>query len=147
MKVELRTVVLDITKHCNRVPKHIKQIYEVHLYDEGVAVHCCEITPSAELHHVATDFVAAESYWDLSDEQRDKVYEYVMEVGLQTEEVSYIHMSQAKRASRKCREFDSKFSHAETREEFMEEIREDLCGNPEPGVWEEMLNENTKERS
>ncbi len=146
MKVELRTVVLDITKHCLRVPKHIKQIYEVHIYDAGLHMHLCELTPSAELHYVCTDFIAAESYYDLSEDKREEVYEYVQEIAAHTELITYMHMSSANRISgesgTRC-----PGEEPETREEILQETIECMNCDPETCEWEKILNENKKERS
>lgn len=143
MQVEIRVLILDITKHCIQVPPEIERIYEVHLFDAGIRTHLCELTPSAELHHVYTDFVPAETYTDISEERREELDAYLQDVEMDAESISYMHMSRAMKSS--LVHLTEEIEEEDEREEFLETCVEQFMGNPGSAEIDKLLkNQNEK---
>lgn len=83
MKKQWRAVALDETGDWNReydegrLMRLCKKIYTVYVYNPNVAVHCCEITPSYEMQFMG--YVPIYDYYELTDEDRDYVFDEILE--------------------------------------------------------------------
>ena len=80
--------------------KHITEqagrIFAVYLFDRRRRVHCCELTPSYELHWLYDTFVSP----NLSDRESEKLDEEIMLGCAETPPVSYFHCHEIDRILR-----------------------------------------------
>lgn len=66
------------------------KIIGVYLYHNNLHVHCCELTPSYELHFVGSFYTA----FNLEEDEREKLDEEIREGNADQELVTYMHCSQ-----------------------------------------------------
>ena len=92
-------VKLDETANWSFVPdwmkQYIKRIFGVYVFDGSVAVHCCELTPSAELHFVQSDYEVTEQYIDANDDECEQIHDFFSDgdAELGDSDVRYLHLS------------------------------------------------------
>ncbi len=68
-----------------------KRVYGVYVLDRRKHVHCCEITPSYELYRLGSQYDYADP--DISDDDREKLFEAILEGDATDERWSYVHVS------------------------------------------------------
>jgi len=90
-KPEFKVVCIEETQHYTdkALVEKVGKIHAVFLYNKNSHTHCCEITPSYELHYIDT------TYSDhIEDElQREEVDEHIQEANLHRELIEYHHVS------------------------------------------------------
>lgn len=88
--VRLRLITLDPRMYVTPPPLtgRVTSVHEVTLYDSGLEIHCCELTPSRELWHC---YFAADI--DDYDHARDgeALAEWLDDLGRYAEPVTYMH--------------------------------------------------------
>ena len=97
MKKQWRAIALDETEYWidERLRKLCDKIYGVYAYNPNVAVHCCEITPSYELMWIGT--VPCYDYGKLTEEDRDYVFDTILEGERYQEPFIYMHCEQVEK--------------------------------------------------
>lgn len=131
----VRILQLDETGYwVPNVTERAGKILGVYLYHDDIAVHCCELTPSYELHFVGSFYTNS----NLSEDDREKLEEEIMEGNAAGQEpVMYMHCSRVD-AMPKFENFcdDSVGSYVvknddlnESEDERIENAREWLRGN------------------
>lgn len=137
--IDARVIAMDETEWYVLKPEHAKyvsKVYGVYLYDKNSHTHICSMTPSYWLIHLYNIVVLSAEGERLGQDARDAVkeaYEYE-----QTED-DYFDCGRID-ALEKALEGDRSRYHVYgppkvafsdlSREQHMEAIREDLCGNP-----------------
>ncbi len=66
----------------------IKAIWGVYVFDPNWRVHCCEVTASYELHQLRSQ---VEFRNDVSDEEIERVEEWILESEIIDSTISYMH--------------------------------------------------------
>lgn len=127
-----RIVKVDDTRDCDeawRKRMHLKSCATYYVYDANRHVHCCELTPSYELHAVATD-----SAFDI-EEPGDALIEEVDEVlreAMHEQDVIYVHVGRLNCPEQKVTD-DTEREEGESDEVFynrvVNELREYYQGN------------------
>ncbi len=85
-----RYVKLDETKHWNEsIVKRAGKIEGVYIYDDEVATHLCELAPSYELHFIESQYSECPD----SQDDRERLYDDILEGNMDTESVTYMHVS------------------------------------------------------
>lgn len=95
MKIDI--VKIDETGFWNedfRKKYGITKLMGVYLYDSELGVRVCEITPSRELNFVHTQPDYGD---DLTEEQREEMWEEINEADCQSEPVTYMHCGSVQR--------------------------------------------------
>lgn len=67
------------------------KIFAVYAYNPALVVHCCEITPSRELHLFGYVISGTPEFSDFDDEQRDAVFEQLRAGLRDDQDVIYVH--------------------------------------------------------
>ena len=115
--------------------QHVRRTWATYIYDQGVHVNCCELTPSYELHLVNYGYYYAEGFVP-TDEEVEAINAAMNEaMDDASDMVIYIH----------CRNLDNlpevldnglrvKYHHGSVDEDneadAVEKLREYYCGNP-----------------
>lgn len=66
-------------------------IFGVFVFDRDKHVHCCEFTPSYELHWVEDQFDGTPEFFALPEEEKERINDWVMEAARDTPLVCYYH--------------------------------------------------------
>ena len=89
----IRILKLDETRHWRDDIRAVaRTIFGVYLYDPGLRVHCCELTPSHELHYMGSVISGSPAYDALDEEAREAFYTTLMEGSNESESHSYMHV-------------------------------------------------------
>lgn len=91
-----KAIILDETRYIDAEwlkKYHVKRAGTLYVYDDTVGVHCCEMTPSHELHPVDVE-VEHDLIFDVTDRERERAYDDMREG--ETWEVKYIHVRSLK---------------------------------------------------
>ncbi len=84
----IRGVQLDETGYwVQSVTNRAGKIFAVYVYDDELGVHCCEGTPSHELHFVGSFFTASID----DDEAREQLCSDIMDGNREQSLVEYVH--------------------------------------------------------
>jgi len=93
-----KAVKINETQHWNekfRKDYGIKALFGVYVFDSESHTHCCELTPSYEMHFVHTQ---PDWHGELTEEQREDMYEQITEGdNYANEPVTYMHCSSVDR--------------------------------------------------
>lgn len=93
IKPDYRLIKISDHKHWREdVQSATKDIWTVYAFDVNTHVHCCELTPSYELHFIAQDYQEID---DLTEEQREDLNEKILS-GYE-EDVCYMHVRDVER--------------------------------------------------
>jgi len=87
VKPKFALVKLDETAHWSAdVQEKVGRIFGVYLVDLNSATHCCEITPSYELHFV-------ESQWtnEIPEDESERFHDLIEENDSPRNEIKYMH--------------------------------------------------------
>jgi hypothetical protein len=106
------------------------KIISTYIYDSNSETHCCEFTPSYELYYAGTEFIPGR---ELSDEENQDAFEYILKGESETEHVMYMHCSFVEKnyiPKPVSSGFSYKGQEELTPQERMEEILEYFQGNP-----------------
>ncbi|KKN01186.1 hypothetical protein LCGC14_1130270 [marine sediment metagenome] len=121
------------------------RIFGIYAADLSQVTHCCEFTPSYELHFVNSDFEGGEGYCDLDDKVQEEMHDYIEEGDRTTDFISYFHCSlidsfpkisdgfptsPAKSCVIELGFNDADLGGEEDQQEVMEDLVEELQSNP-----------------
>ncbi|VVE35447.1 hypothetical protein [Pandoraea terrigena] len=127
LDIDIQLVVIDETRYySDDMRKLAGKVFQVYAYDANRVTHCCEITPSYELHPVATQALDCPE----SDAEREKIGEMERSA---PQDVIYMHcravevMSDKYRRAHHVIERDLDESHDKQLESVLEHIR---CNPP-----------------
>ena len=89
IKPDIRILKINESSHWtdDKLKAACGVIFGVYMYDASKHVHCCEITPSYEMHFIESQSVRLPD----DEEERERIYESLQEGDLHTEPVSYMH--------------------------------------------------------
>jgi len=110
IKKDYHWVKIDQTKNWNA--KFLDEIgpdariISTFVFDHNSATHCCEITPSYELHLAGTEFQTSR---ELSDAEREEIEDKISAAEADCEDVEYHHCSSIddKKRSKPVRQFEN----------------------------------------
>jgi len=95
IKPDYQIVKLDERRHWRKdIQEKTTAIYGVYAYDRNEHTHLCELTPSHCLMFLGTDHVEVDG---LSEEERERLSEIVMDGALDSEPVTYMHVRDIER--------------------------------------------------
>jgi len=82
------------------------RIVSTFVFDHNSATHCCELTPSYELHLAGTEYKTSR---ELSDAEREELDDKIMTAEMDCEDVEYHHCSSIddKKRSKPVRQFEN----------------------------------------
>lgn len=93
IKPDYRLIKVSNHKHWREDIQNVTtDIWTVYAFDMNTHVHCCELTPSYELHFIANDYSEID---DLTEEQREDLNEKILSA--YDEQVCYMHVSDVDR--------------------------------------------------
>ena len=129
----IRMMVLDVSSMCSAdfLARCGGAFYDVYFFDECRRVHLCEATASAELHFIGGGPAAIPE----DEDAREALYNEIIEIDCNSEEVTYMWHSTAMRSSVPVTEIGYHSAEADevgTEEEYLDEIeswREFFRGN------------------
>lgn len=109
IKKNYHWIKIDQTQHWNK--KFLAtigpdaKIIATYVFDHNSVTHCCELTPSYELHLAGTEFNTSS---ELSDEEREEIEDKIMTAEADCEDVEYHHCSSIdnKQRSKPVRQFE-----------------------------------------
>lgn len=114
---------------CEEIRTQAGRLFGVYLFDARRYVHCCELTPSYELHFLETIYTKY-----IEDEnKREHLEDEIMEGNRETPEVSYVHVFKITP--------ENTISLAEWSAKYYEEIKDDFddCEELHSAIMEAMM--------
>lgn len=89
----------EVTDMCDKdwlAKNRVAKVFELHVYNERIRTHCCEMTPSYAIHFVSHQWTwdpQFDSTTDAGREFADKVAEEFGDMDAKQDLVSYMHVS------------------------------------------------------
>jgi hypothetical protein len=103
IKPDLRIFKDDETIHWREdIQARAGRIFGVYLFDANRHVHCCELTPSYELHYVGPTWSGGTAQDD--DRESERLFDDIMEGSRDSEPVTYRHTYTVRAAGLESRE-------------------------------------------
>jgi len=133
-KPNFKLAKFDETDGWDKDTKKIaKKIYGIYLYNENVVTHCCEITPSYEMHFLGS--VTEEAPDD--DTEREDFLDEIDVADLNTDLISYFHCSTVNALADDCNiaysdykptkdEYEDELAYRE----LIDDLKSEYRGNP-----------------
>lgn len=116
---------------------HTSEVWGVYVFNSASHTHCCELTPSYELHRIGVDFSPNEDWSELSEEKQERLHSILEDseaASLPDNDVIYMHVSSVERIRERDStlfrvvEVDSDTLEADDpRKAAVDEIRELFC--------------------
>jgi hypothetical protein len=107
VKPDWYLVKIDERRHWREdIQAQTKEMYGVYAFDRNRHVHCCELTPSYELHFIANDYVEIEEVAD-DESKRDALNDLVLSA-FNDDPVSYVWAS---RIEQMMKDHPERFKH------------------------------------
>lgn len=109
--MDVRVVSMDAPGQAdwldNKDRPYIQAVREVYMYDKLRAVHCCELTPSYELHHIESQVLFTPRGERLCERSRERLYEKYGQAP--DDPVRYVHCHVMDRFEEKIKHTGEKF--------------------------------------
>ena len=133
--IDARVIAINETEWYGELPRSIKTIRGVYLYDHNQHTFCCELTPSYHLIHLYNSVNLTEEGLELPDDERGELYDEY-EYNCPGDDI-YVHCRTLDRLAEKGSDNDY-FIYGETGESYDDtsyddqigEILENVTGNP-----------------
>ena len=121
----IRLIAMDETQAWNIEKPEGCKLLSVYMYDDSIAVHCCEVTASRELHFLGT--IPTICYED--EDAMEKFSNAIMEGDCLTEEISYMWAHSVDARKFVSSPFSENDVESDKIEEMLEMTREDWYSN------------------